>query len=248
MNDINQLDNTELREASPLLRTIHGHTAVVLRVQIDGQQVISSSGDAQIKIWDIKTGSCLKTIEGHTKGVSCLEVVGSYIVSGSTDKTVRIFERESGAEITCLTGHSNLVRTVKANFGVKSQSHASFRKEALETAESLNARKTFPAVEVCSERIVSGSYDETVILWKRESGGTWRVEHRIHPVKGFLDSKRQLVHDQAHTPGSDRVFHADLDRRRLICSFQESNIVGWDFANGDKELEVVSEICHNHEP
>jgi F-box and WD-40 domain protein 1/11 len=36
------------------------------------------------------------------------------------------------------------------------------------------------------------------------------------------------------------VFKLQFDARRIICCSQTSVIVGWDFCNGDPELEHVS--------
>ena len=44
-------------------------------------------------------------------------------------------------------------------------------------------------------------------------------------------------------PGTNsRVFKLQFDSRRIICCSQDPTIVGWDFANGDREIEVASEF------
>ena len=40
--------------------------------------------------------------------------------------------------------------------------------------------------------------------------------------------------------GPPRIFKLQFDARRIICSSQSSVIVGWDFCNGDTELEEAS--------
>jgi len=37
-----------------------------------------------------------------------------------------------------------------------------------------------------------------------------------------------------------RVFKLQFDATRILCCSQTSVIVGWDFCNGDEELEEVS--------
>jgi len=44
-----------------------------------------------------------------------------------------------------------------------------------------------------------------------------------------------------HTSDSHRVFKLQFDARRIICCSQNRVIVGWDFANGDKELERIGD-------
>lgn len=40
---------------------------------------------------------------------------------------------------------------------------------------------------------------------------------------------------------SNRVFKLQFDARRIVCCSQNRTIVGWDFANGDEELERLGE-------
>lgn len=51
-------------------------------------------------------------------------------------------------------------------------------------------------------------------------------------------------HHHPHIPNADpnpaRVFKLQFDARRIICCSQTSDIVGWDFCNGDSELEEAS--------
>ena len=48
-----------------------------------------------------------------------------------------------------------------------------------------------------------------------------------------------LLHQPATTRDSNRVFKLQVDARRIICCSQNREIVGWDFANGERELERV---------
>ncbi|KAK4963899.1 hypothetical protein LTR66_012587, partial [Elasticomyces elasticus] len=41
------------------------------------------------------------------------------------------------------------------------------------------------------------------------------------------------------------IFHVQLDERRVICCSTGFGIVGWDFGNGDKDIEVASRLFAN---
>ncbi|KAI9766121.1 MAG: hypothetical protein M1839_005028 [Geoglossum umbratile] len=183
--------NTQGQSVSPysLVRTLVGHRAAVNAVEIAGDEIASASGDRTVKIWNIITGECLMTLQGHTKGIACIHFDGQKIVSGSSDKTIRIFSRETGRELSCIVGHSDLVRAVKAEIG-GSDSH--------------------------SRRIVSGSYDGTVIVWKQDEG-LWIPQQKLEapPPIGYM--------------GGKRVFDVRFDAK-MIISCSESGITGWDFA------------------
>jgi F-box and WD-40 domain protein 1/11 len=218
------LEFKPLREYS-LLVTLHGHSAAVNAIQIRDNQIVSASGDRQIKVWEVKTGTCLKTLIGHSKGIACVQFDGRRIVSGSSDETVRIFDRASGVEVACLRGHANLVRTVQARFGDVPGSRLEEEAEARAMDRRfLNARfsGTLPREPTREQRrsrntgsrdpndifaygaklppggggsrwarIVSGSYDETVIIWKRDSKGKWTPAHQLYQWEAVLKAGGQ---------------------------------------------------------
>ncbi|KAF3930934.1 Beta-TrCP [Dactylella cylindrospora] len=100
--------------ALTLIHTLVGHNAAVNAIQLNGDEVVSASGDRLIKLWNLKTGYCEKTYVGHKKGIACIQYDGVKIVSGSSDKSIRVWDKASQAEIARLEGHTGLVRTVQA--------------------------------------------------------------------------------------------------------------------------------------
>ena len=99
-----------------LIMVLDGHGAAVNAIQIDGDLIVSASGDRFIKLWRLADGSILKTLVGHQKGIACVQSDGRRIVSGSSDNSVRIYDHATGAEVAMLC-HTNLVRTIQAGFG-----------------------------------------------------------------------------------------------------------------------------------
>ncbi|KAI0837237.1 WD40 repeat-like protein [Hypoxylon sp. FL0890] len=61
-------------------------------------------------------------------------------------------------------------------------------------------------------------------------------------AQSLAQGQQQLQHP--HIPQADtspaRIFKLQFDARRIICCSQTSVIVGWDFCNGDPELEEVA--------
>lgn len=372
-----------------LLMTLEGHSAAVNAIQIHDGQIISASGDRQVKAWDVRTGACLRTFPGHTKGIACVQFDGRRIVSGSSDETVRIFDRATGAEVACLHGHTSLVRTVQAQFGdlpgneeeLEAEAKAVDRKffEAQSRGEisdvltreqrrarnagcrdpnsifALNAKLPPGGGGSKWARIVSGSYDETIVIWKKGADGAWKTSKVLHqgdaaraaggtarrrtvaqprlrvpgpqnvaaqggPPSNFQALAQQaqaqaqaaqtiaaqaqalhaaqaiiaaqanpgnapgsyaqatggqqpaptahgavpnaavhhhhhgphhhhhpqhpqhLVNPANHTGTNARVFKLQFDARRIICCSQDPTIVGWDFANNDKDLILASQF------
>jgi F-box and WD-40 domain protein 1/11 len=194
-----------------LIMLLDGHGAAVNAIQIDGELIVSASGDRFIKLWRLTDGSIVKTLVGHQKGIACVQSDGKRIVSGSSDNTVRIYDHATGAEVGILHGHTNLVRTVQAGFGdfpgaaddLSSQAraaedeyvegvrtgaiveemgtrHSSARKTAGDNTHQIRSfgAKVPPGGGGSHwGRIVSGSYDETIIIWKKDADGRWIVGH-----------------------------------------------------------------------
>lgn len=195
-----------------MIGVLEGHSAAVNAVQIVDNEVVSASGDRQIKVWDWQTGVCKRTFVGHSKGIACVQYDGKRIVSGSSDNEVKVFDRETGIEVASLRDHRDLVRTVQAGFGDLPWSTeadaAEARRvdqaymEALENGEvSSSPRRGRPGNAGSSDpeeitaygaklppgggggqrwgRIVSGSYDKSIIIWRRDKVGKWRPQHRL---------------------------------------------------------------------
>lgn len=226
-----EIANGHIQSVAPysLLMTIDGHGAAVNAIQMNGDEVVSASGDRLIKVWNVRDGSCKKTLIGHEKGIACVQFDNRRILSGSNDNTVRIYDHISGAEVACLYGHHKLVRTVQAGFGDPPGADEELRMEALEVDNKFwDAKRSGAAVDLGPRalrragqsqdtagsrnpkdikalgaaippggggtrwgRIVSGSYDETIIIWKKDREGKWVIGHTLHQVDAVTNASQQ---------------------------------------------------------
>lgn len=229
-----------------LLMTLDGHQAAVNAIQMDGDEIVSASGDRLIKIWDLRSGACKKTLIGHEKGIACVQFDNRRIISGSNDDTVRIFDHVSGAEVACLHGHEDLVRTVQAGFGDPPGAEETLRLEALAVDNAFrdaqrsaassfdigpraNRRAGYVPDTAGSRRprdirtlgakippggggskwgrIVSGSYDETVIIWKKDREGKWVVNQKLRQADAAARAA-QAYHGTSSNRTTPRAFSA----------------------------------------
>lgn len=203
-----------------LLMTFDGHGAAVNALQIRDYEIVSASGDRKVMLWNIKTGELIRVFSGHTKGIACIQYDGRRIVSGSSDNTVRIFDAATAAEVETLDGHRNLVRTVQAEFGdltvdqadMEAQARANDKRLVDEEAHSRMDEDTphkDPPTEGSSHpyvfgaklppggggthwsKIVSGSYDETLIIWRRDKDGRWYIAKELRQEDALRASVRR---------------------------------------------------------
>lgn len=86
---------------------------VVTCLQFDADKIITGSDDANINVYDTKTGALRSTLEGHEGGVWALQYEGNVLVSGSTDRTVRVWDIEKGRCTQIFQGHTSTVRCLQ---------------------------------------------------------------------------------------------------------------------------------------
>ncbi|KAI9933009.1 hypothetical protein ASPWEDRAFT_47388 [Aspergillus wentii DTO 134E9] len=237
-----ELANGHIRSLEPhsLLMTLEGHGAAVNAIQLNGNEIVSASGDRLIKIWNIQKGGCTKTLMGHEKGIACVQFDNRRIISGSNDDTVRIFDSTTGAQVACLHGHANLVRTVQAGFGDPPGAEEAMRLEALAVdnrflqAHEANAegvglgpsalRRAGYTQDTTGSRdprdvgaigaalppggggsrwgrIVSGSYDECILIWSKDRQGKWVTSQKLRQVEAAAAASTS----QAQSPRTART-------------------------------------------
>jgi WD40 repeat protein len=227
-----------------LVSTFCGHSAAVNGVDIRGDLIVSSSGDRSLNVWDVTSKMCIKTVNTHMKGITCVQFDGRYIITGSSDQTIQIFDLQSSMEVACLTGHTALVRTVKASWD-----NLPMGQDAESGDKSTSSPGLHSVAPSLPEIIVSGSYDGEVIIWKKNTLGSWDIARQLNPGVALHSIQNQVGNSEdgdghadgrPNTQSSQRrwVFHVLFDHRRILCCGQNGEIVGWDFSAGDEAIEA----------
>lgn len=92
-----------------------------LSVLRDGAQILSAGTDTSLKLWDVKTGSCVTTFHGHyERELSyfqidvCLSSTSYRALSGAIDGTLRFWDLATGKCLMTLTDHEFPGRPVSA--------------------------------------------------------------------------------------------------------------------------------------
>ena len=207
------------------LMTLDLHGAAVNAIQIYKDELVSASGDRNMRIWNIHTGESSTKMEAHTKGIACVQYDGMRIVSGSSDRTIRIWDPISRTEVARLDGHTNLVRTIQAAFADYPGGRKNLEKDALEVERKFQVASMAGLIDPESGRksrgtpgsrkpkdfksvgakippsggggrwgrIVSGSYDETIIIWKKTEDDEWVIGHRLRQEEALRAAGPPLI-------------------------------------------------------
>ncbi|KAI9875842.1 MAG: hypothetical protein M1830_007913 [Pleopsidium flavum] len=157
------------------VQTLQGHTKGIACVQFDGRRVVSGSSDNTVRIYDQATGAEVACLEGHTNLVRTVQA-GFADLPGSEDALraeARIVDREffEARRMGVISDHPmpSTRRDRTRNPGSRDPKHVMAYGAELPPGGGGSRWG----------RIVSGSYDETVIIWKKDSEGRWVVCQKL---------------------------------------------------------------------
>jgi 6-phosphogluconolactonase (cycloisomerase 2 family) len=163
MNADKSVQATFAEDRYVLAATLTDHTNITSFAAFnpDGTQIVSTSYDDTIKVWnwDGTSATLAVTLTGHTGDVFSVAFNhnGTQIVSGSGDNTIKVWnwDGSNGTLAATLTGHTNTAHTVAFNHD--------------------------------GTQIVSGSYDSTIKVWNWDgSNGTLAATLTGHTSFVFL--------------------------------------------------------------
>ncbi|KAH8801632.1 WD40-repeat-containing domain protein [Xylogone sp. PMI_703] len=237
-----------------LRKKLEGHEGGVWALQYEGNVLVSGSTDRSVRVWDIEKGLCTQVFHGHTSTVRCLQILmptdtgriekgkpvmipeKPLIITGSRDSQLRVWRLpEQGSKRYIQTGPP--ANDADCPYFVR-----------VLTGHSHSVR----AIAAHQDTLVSGSYDNTVRVWKISTGET---VHRLqgHTMKVYsvvLDHKRNrcisgsmdnfvkiwsletgacLFTLEGH---SSLVGLLDLRDERLVSAAADSTLRIWDPENG----------------
>ncbi|GAB7350437.1 hypothetical protein MBLNU459_g1044t1 [Dothideomycetes sp. NU459] len=152
-------------------RTYTGHTKGIACVQFDGRRIVSGSSDNTVRIFDATTTAEVACLQGHSNLVRTVQARFGDMQDSDEDLEAAARAVDEIFYDARRNGHA-----------ADQQRRSGFR----------NAGSIHPN-DVCAigakvppggggnawSRIVSGSYDETVIIWKKDSDGKWLPSRRL---------------------------------------------------------------------
>jgi F-box and WD-40 domain protein CDC4 len=201
-------------QTGKLRKRLEGHEGGVWALQYEGNVLVSGSTDRSVRVWDIEKGLCSQVFYGHTSTVRCLQILmptdtgkveggapvmmppKPLIITGSRDSQLRVWrlpERNSRRYIQTGPPANDadcpyFIRTLQGH------SHS------------------VRAIAAHADTLVSGSYDNTVRVWRISTGET------VHVLQGHTQKVYSVV--------------LDTPRNRCISGSMDSFVRIWDLTTG----------------
>ncbi|RKF62187.1 putative E3 ubiquitin ligase complex SCF subunit sconB [Erysiphe neolycopersici] len=235
-------------------KKLEGHEGGVWALQYEGNVLVSGSTDRSVRVWDIEKGLCTQVFHGHTSTVRCLLILMPQMVDQKEKKQpimvpekplIITGSRDSQLRVWRLPGEGSK-RYIQTGPPANDADCPYFVRILTGHAHSVRA------ISAHQDTLVSGSYDNTVRVWKISTGQTI---HRLtgHTMKVYsvvLDHKRDrcisgsmdnfvkiwsidtgacLFTLEGHT---SLVGLLDLHAERLVSAAADSTLRIWDPGNG----------------
>jgi F-box and WD-40 domain protein 1/11 len=156
------------------LKTISGHAKGIACVQFDGRRIVSGSSDETVRIFDRVTGAEVACLKGHNNLVRTVQArFGD--VPGSEEA-----EEQEARDIDRKYLSARLGGTLSTTPMTREQRRVR-NAGGRDPKDIFAVGAKLPPGGGGSKwaRIVSGSYDETVIIWKRGADGKWTPAHQL---------------------------------------------------------------------
>ena len=173
---------------------LSGHENAVLSLLFteDGKELVSTSIDRTLRIWDIDSGVNLRVLQGHTSSVTDVAYDNGIIYSSGNNgkifrwderktRSMRIFDIDNEALSVAITpdGSRLAIGYSSGNLAMYSLPEVKFIWK-LERAHSNYINRI--AFSPDNMLLASGSYDNSVILWRAKDGT------KIETLKGHQDA------------------------------------------------------------
>ncbi len=185
----------------------------------DGRQILTSSVDNSLRLWDVATKREIRSLTGHTARVRVLcfvEPKGDRIVSIGDDGTIRVWDTETAREVNSFNVGARPQEVRPQALVIAGGKHLLWSEddprirvtdlESGKTLRSLDIRHGGTAVYTVAfsqdgRWALSGGFENTVRMWSMATGKVANFDAHTHVYGGALSPDGRL----ALTVGGDRL-------------------------------------------
>ena len=158
-----------------------GHNKGIACVQYDGKRIVSGSSDDTIRIYDPISQAEVACLQGHSKLVRTIQA--SFGDFPGTEGDLEVEARESDKAYYEATWDADDAPASSSRAHRTRERNPGSRRP--QDIMALGAKIPPGGGGSRWARIVSGSYDETVIIWRKTGDGRWVIGHRLKQAEAL---------------------------------------------------------------
>ncbi|KEY70545.1 hypothetical protein S7711_02703 [Stachybotrys chartarum IBT 7711] len=171
-------------------KTIPAHEKGIACVEYDGRRIVSGSSDLEVCIFDAQTGLKVAQLRGHAYLVRTVQ-------AGFGDLPYSKFEDELEAKAV----DDEYFKAVEAGEVTHENTRTSRHSRRVNPGSSRPEDVQATGAKVPPGggggkrygRIVSGSYDQSIIIWRRDKGGVWKPAHNLRQEEAAASAQRRAA-------------------------------------------------------
>lgn len=110
---VNVWDLNNTAKGRPLLRSLREHTGKITGLCCTEADLLTSSSDSTLRLWDLSKGQVKYRLHGHRGAVNSVYMNANRIVSGGHDTFVHVWDKETGEQLHVYRGHKSQINGVK---------------------------------------------------------------------------------------------------------------------------------------
>ncbi|RMZ90810.1 hypothetical protein DV736_g1946, partial [Chaetothyriales sp. CBS 134916] len=185
-----------------MMRSIPGHQKGIACVQFDSKRIVSGSSDNTVRIFDPVTGAEVAELKGHSNLVRTLQA-GFGDLPGS-DKEDFLNARAADEKHAADLREGRILATARST--VYHLRNRDLGQDISSSRLSFGARLPPGGGGSKWGKIVSGSYDESIIIWRKNVAGDWVVGLKLQQDQAMRDAHRsnplRILVPQASAPAT----------------------------------------------
>jgi len=156
-------------------RTIVGHTKGIACVQYDGRRIVSGSSDNEVKVFDRQTGLEVASLRAHSNLVRTVQAGFGDLPYSVEDDAAEA--KKVDAEYFKALESGRLGDPDRPRLHGRRPGNAGSRRP--EDICAYGAKLPPGGGGGKYGRIISGSYDTSIIIWRRDKEGIWKDQHHL---------------------------------------------------------------------
>ncbi|VAH77027.1 unnamed protein product [Triticum turgidum subsp. durum] len=237
------------KQAFKLLEELKGHDAPVTSVRmLSGERVLTASHDGTVKMWDVRTDTCVATVGRCQSAVLCMEYDDStgILAAAGRDVVAHVWDIRSSKQMFKLQGHTKWIRSMR----MTGETIITGSDDWTARVWSLT-RGTCDAVLAChagpilcveyspsDKGIITGSSDGLIRFWENEGGIKCVKNLTLHSASVLSISAGDHWLGIGAADNSMSLFHRPQER---FGSFSNtgSKVAGWQLYRTPQKTSAV---------